>query len=181
VLVGAPPLTIEGNGWSLPATLELPEGAKAVPCIVFFAGSGPTDRDWLSPFLPGIHASRTAVAKQTDRRLGGLISMSGPSRTILETAIGQLRVQALARGGSPRAVDAGLLGFGAAVAKDGAAPDLSAIPEAAPLWQVMADPRQAKVARELLLADPLESIRAWNGPLRATGAPSKAAGAVCGE
>src|SRR5262249_35310696 len=151
-----------GVAWSLPATLVIPEASAPVPCIVFFAGSGPTDRDWLSPMLPGkngrarqladglagksvgslrfdkvgsgtnqgpldvlslahyvaeataafdflaarpecstvfllghsegsLHMTSAAVAQQDSARFGGLISMAGPSRSLLETAIEQIR------------------------------------------------------------------------------------------
>jgi len=39
-----------------------PEAAGGIPCVVFFAGSGPTDRDWLSPLLPGTNGSGRALA-----------------------------------------------------------------------------------------------------------------------
>src|SRR5262249_18194552 len=51
-----------GVAWSLPATLVIPEASAPVPCIVFFAGSGPTDRDWLSPMLPGKNGSARQLA-----------------------------------------------------------------------------------------------------------------------
>ena len=38
-----------------------------------------------------IHASSAAIAKQADPRFGGLISLSGPSRSLLDTAIEQIR------------------------------------------------------------------------------------------
>ena len=51
-----------GETWSLPATLVIPAATAPVPCIVFFAGSGPTDRDWLSPLLPGSNGSARQLA-----------------------------------------------------------------------------------------------------------------------
>src|SRR5262249_38950645 len=42
-------------------------------------------------------------------------------------------------------------------------PDLSAIPEAAALWHAVHSPVQQKVARELMFADPLASMRAYRG------------------
>ena len=162
---------VGGHGYTLPSTISLPARDDAAPCVVFFAGSGPTDRDWTSPLLPGtngsgaqlavalqargvgsirfdkvgsgvnmpksaapadlkmldvlslahyvdeaeaafdelasregcgtvfllghsegsIHASSAAIAKQADPRFGGFISLSGPARSILDTAIGQIR------------------------------------------------------------------------------------------
>jgi len=53
---------IVGSGYALPATITLPAGDGAAPCVVFFAGSGPTDRDWTSPLLPGTNGSRAQLA-----------------------------------------------------------------------------------------------------------------------
>ena len=169
-------------GYTLPSTITFPARDGAVPCVVFFAGSGPTDRDWTSPLLPGtngsgaqlavalqargvgsirfdkvgsganmpksaapadlkmldvlslahyvdeaeaafdeladrdgpgtifllghsegsIHASSAAVAKQADPRFGGFISLSGPSRSILDTAIEQIRAIHIKVGATPR-------------------------------------------------------------------------------
>ena len=46
---------------------------------------------------------------------------------------------------------------------DASAPDLSALPEAAGLWQVTHDPLQQTVARELILAEPLSALPAYRG------------------
>lgn len=43
-------------------TLVRPDGAGPFPAIVFVAGSGPTDRDWCSPLLPGINGSARLLA-----------------------------------------------------------------------------------------------------------------------
>ena len=48
-------------GYTLPSTITLPARDGAVPCVVFFAGSGPTDRDWTSPLLPGHERQRRAA------------------------------------------------------------------------------------------------------------------------
>ena len=157
----------------------------------FFAGSGPTDRDWTSPLLPGtngsgaqlalalqargvgsvrfdkvgsgvnmptsnapadlkmldglslahyvdeaeaafdelanrdrcgeifllghsegsIHASSAAIAKQEDPRFGGFISLSGPSRSLLDTAIEQIRAIGIKAGSDAALVDAALADF----------------------------------------------------------------------
>src|SRR6476620_197352 len=57
---------IVGSGSRLPSTITLPARDAAAPCVVFFAGSGPTDRDWTSPLLPGTNGSgaRLALALQ---------------------------------------------------------------------------------------------------------------------
>jgi pimeloyl-ACP methyl ester carboxylesterase len=57
---GGAELVLKGQGYTLPATVELPE--KPGPCVVFFAGSGPTDRNWCSPLLPGKNGSAAQLA-----------------------------------------------------------------------------------------------------------------------
>ncbi len=49
-----------------------------------------------------IHASSAAVAKQADPRFGGLISLSGPSRSLLDTAIEQIRAMDIQAGPTQR-------------------------------------------------------------------------------
>ncbi len=227
--------------YALPSTISLPAGDGPAPCVVFFAGSGPTDRDWTSPLLPGrngsgaqlalalqargvgsirfdkvgsgvnmprstapadlemldvlslahyvdeaiaafdelasrercgtvfllghsegsIHASSAAIAKQADRRFGGFISLSGPSRSLLDTAIEQLRAMRIKAGADG---DEALRSFRAAmVDPDAPAPDLSTLPEAAGLWQATHAPQQQEVARELILAEPLAALHAYRG------------------
>ena len=232
-------------GYTLPSTINLPARDGVVPCVVFFAGSGPTDRDWTSPLLPGtngsgaqlalalqgrgvgsirfdkvgsganmpksaapadlkmlevlslahyvdeaeaafgelaardgcgtifllghsegsIHASSAAVARQADPRFGGFISLSGPARSILDTAIEQIRAIRIKGGSDAASVDRALEDFRSAMQEpDAAAPDLSALPEAAGLWQATHAPVQQRVARELIFADPLAALHAYRGP-----------------
>ncbi len=231
-------------GYTLPSTVSLPASDGAAPCVVFFAGSGPTDRNWTSPLLPGtngsgaqlalelqargvgsirfdkvgsgvnmpkspapadlkmldvlslahyvdeavaafdelakrdrcgqifllghsegsIHASSAAIAKQADPRFGGFISLSGPSRSLLDTAIEQIRAMRIKAGADAAVVDDALEDFRAAMLKpDAPAPDLSALPEAAGLWQATHAPGQQEVARELILAEPLAALHAYRG------------------
>jgi hypothetical protein len=234
-------LVISRPGYTLPSTISWPASEGAAPCVVFFAGSGPTDRDWNSPLLPGtngsgaqlalalqargvgsirfdkvgsgvnmpkssapadlkvlslahyvdeaeaafdelasrdrcgevfllghsegsIHASSAAIAKQADRRFGGLISLSGPSRSLLETAIEQIRAMRIKAGADAAVVDNAIGDFRAAMlTPDAPAPDLSALPEAAGLWQATHDPLQQRVARELVFAEPLAALHAYRG------------------
>jgi len=237
-------ILVSRPGYVLPSTVCLPASDGPAPCVVFFAGSGPTDRDWTSPLLSGrngsgaqlaialqtrgvgsirfdkvgsgvnmpksnapadlkmlealslahyvdevvaefdelagrescgriyllghsegsIHASSAAVAKQADPRFGGLISLSGPSRSILETAIEQIRSIRLKAGDDAATVDHALAAFRAAMLiPDGPAPDLSALPEAVPIWQATHAPVQQKVARELVFADPLAALHSYWG------------------
>ena len=238
-------LVLSRPGYRLPATVTWPAGEGTVPCIVFFAGSGPTDRDWTSPLLPGrngsgaqlavelgargvgsirfdkvgsgvnmptsadpadlamldvlslahyvdeavaafdelarrdrcgrifllghsegsIHASSAAIAKQDDPRFGGLISLSGPSRSLLDTAIEQMRAMQGKSGADASETDQALEGFRAAMLQPEApVPDLSALPEVAGvLWQATHAPQQQRVARELILADPIVPLHAYRG------------------
>jgi uncharacterized protein len=231
-------------GYVLPSTVVLPATDGPSPCVVFFAGSGPTDRNWTSPLLAGtngsgaqlalalqtrgvgsirfdkvgsgvnipgsaapadlkmldvlslahyvdeavaafdelatrgrcgkvfllghsegsIHASSASIAKRADRSFGGFISLSGPARSILDTAIEQIREMRRKAGSDASVVDAALEGFRAAMLEpEAAAPDLSSLPEAAALWQATHDPVQQKVARELILADPLAALPTYRG------------------
>jgi uncharacterized protein len=237
-------VVISEPGYTLPSTISLPASDGAVPFVVFFAGSGPTDRDWTSPLLPGnngsgaqlalalqargvgsirfdkvgsgvnmpksnapadlkmldvlsldhyineaaaefdelanrdrcgkifllghsegsIHASSAAIVKQADRRFGGFISLSGPARPILDAAIEQIRVMRIKAGSDAAVVDKALGDFRAAMLEpDAPAPDLSALPEAAGLWQATHAPLQQKVARELIFAEPLAALHAYRG------------------
>jgi len=54
--------------WSLDditmrGTLTLPVGEGPFPAVVFVAGSGPTDRNWCSPLLPGTNGSGALFAE----------------------------------------------------------------------------------------------------------------------
>ena len=50
------PTTVHG-------TVELPHGRGPFPGVVLVAGSGPTDRDWNSPLLPGSNGSGRLLAR----------------------------------------------------------------------------------------------------------------------
>ena len=61
-------------------------------------------------------------------------------------------------------MDTALEDFRAAMLEpDAPAPDLSALPEAAGLWQATHSPVQQRVARELIFADPLAALHAYRG------------------
>ncbi len=55
-------VTWELDGVTMRATLEVPEGPGPFPGVVMVAGSGPTDRDWCSPLLPGTNGSGRLLA-----------------------------------------------------------------------------------------------------------------------
>jgi uncharacterized protein len=48
-------------------TVVMPEGAGPFPGVVLVAGSGPTDRDWNSPLLPGSNGSGRLLAEALGR------------------------------------------------------------------------------------------------------------------
>src|SRR5512135_310615 len=58
--------------WSLDSTtvygtLVRPSGPGPFPGVVMVAGSGPTDRDWNSPLLPGTNGSAGLLAQELAR------------------------------------------------------------------------------------------------------------------
>lgn len=61
--VASQDVSIDGGTFTLPATLELPEASEPVPCVVFMAGSGPTDRNWNSAMVPGGIGSARLLAE----------------------------------------------------------------------------------------------------------------------
>jgi alpha-beta hydrolase superfamily lysophospholipase len=66
------PYTVREVAWPLDdtnmaATLTIPEGDGPFPAVVFVAGSGPTDRDWNSPLLPGRNGSAALLADELTR------------------------------------------------------------------------------------------------------------------
>jgi uncharacterized protein len=89
--------------WQLDAatmcgTLLKPSGAGPFPAVVTVAGSGPTDRDWNSPLLPGNNGSARLVADALAR--AGFASLrydkraSGPHvRETFPPLIGKLTMQ----------------------------------------------------------------------------------------
>ena len=48
---------------TMSGTVLRPEGAGPFPAVVLVAGSGPTDRDWCSPILPGTNGSGRLLAE----------------------------------------------------------------------------------------------------------------------
>jgi pimeloyl-ACP methyl ester carboxylesterase len=111
-----------------------------------------------------LHMLSAAVALQASPRFGGFVSMAGPSRSLLETAIQQIREMHQKQGDDPAVIDPALAAFRKAMASPkGQEPDLSAIPEAKMLWMAAHDPRQAAVVHELLFADPLAAAKSYHG------------------
>ena len=50
------------DGITMEGTLVRPDGDGPFPAVVLVAGSGPTDRDWCSPLLPGSNGSGRLLA-----------------------------------------------------------------------------------------------------------------------
>lgn len=79
-------------------TLVKPIGVGPFPGVVMVAGSGPTDRDWNSPLLPGTNGSAHLIAESLGK--SGLASLrydkrvTGPhARENMQTLIGKLSMQ----------------------------------------------------------------------------------------
>jgi uncharacterized protein len=51
------------DGITMDGTIVRPEGDGPFPAVVLVAGSGPTDRDWCSPLLPGSNGSGRLFAE----------------------------------------------------------------------------------------------------------------------
>jgi alpha-beta hydrolase superfamily lysophospholipase len=83
---------------SVYGTLVRPVGPRPFPAVVMVAGSGPTDRDWNSPLLPGSNGSARLIAGALAR--AGIASLrydkraSGPHvRENMQALIGKLSMQ----------------------------------------------------------------------------------------
>ncbi len=50
------------------ATLTRPAGEGPFPAVIFVAGSGPTDRNWNSPMIPGTNGSGALLARELSNR-----------------------------------------------------------------------------------------------------------------
>ncbi|WP_288025399.1 alpha/beta fold hydrolase, partial [Arthrobacter sp.] len=53
----------ELDGTTMEGTVVRPDGEGTFPAVVLVAGSGPTDRDWCSPLLPGSNGSGRLFAE----------------------------------------------------------------------------------------------------------------------
>lgn len=50
------------------ASLTRPVGTGPFPAVIFVAGSGPTDRDWNTPMIPGTNGSGALLARELAQR-----------------------------------------------------------------------------------------------------------------
>lgn len=71
-------------------TLVTPDGTGPFPVVVMAAGSGPTDRDWTSPLLPGTNGSAPQIA--TELAEAGFASLRYDKRVTGPHAVGNLKV-----------------------------------------------------------------------------------------
>lgn len=65
--VASEEVTWEVDGITVYGTLTRPDGIGPWPGIVFVAGSGPTDRDWCSPLIPGTNCSGRLLSEALTR------------------------------------------------------------------------------------------------------------------
>ena len=61
-------VTFDAAGTTVHGTLTRPSAGGPFPALLFIAGSGPTDRDWNSRFLPGDNGSGRLLAEALGRR-----------------------------------------------------------------------------------------------------------------
>ena len=86
------------DGTTVYGTLVRPAGAGPFPAVVMVAGSGPTDRDWNSPLIPGTNGSARLLAEALAE--SGFASLrydkraSGPhARENMPALIGKMSMQ----------------------------------------------------------------------------------------
>ena len=91
-------VTWDVDGIAVYGTLTHPTNTGPHPAIVFVAGSGPTDRDWCSPLLPGTNCSGRLLANALTKQ--GFITLrydkraAGPRvRENLPQLIGKISMQ----------------------------------------------------------------------------------------
>ena len=57
------PVSWPVDGIDVNASLTLPSGEGPFPAVIMVAGSGPTDRNWNSPLIPGANGSAALLAQ----------------------------------------------------------------------------------------------------------------------
>lgn len=57
------PVSWQVDGMEVQATLTHPQKEGVLPAVIMVAGSGPTDRDWNTPLLPGTNGSAALLAE----------------------------------------------------------------------------------------------------------------------
>ena len=66
------------DGIAIEATLTRPRGDGPFPAVIMVAGSGPTDRNWDTPLLPGANGSAALLASALSWLL---VTLTSPSCT----------------------------------------------------------------------------------------------------
>jgi len=91
-------VTWDVDGIVVYGTVTRPADAGLHPAIVFVAGSGPTDRDWCSPLLPGTNCSALLLANALTEK--GFVTLrydkraAGPhARENLPRLVGEISMQ----------------------------------------------------------------------------------------
>ncbi len=83
MLFSEEPVSWKVDEIDVPATLTRPAGEGPFPAVIFVAGSGPTDRDWNTPLIPGTNGSGALLARELSKH--GFITLrydkraSGPN------------------------------------------------------------------------------------------------------
>lgn len=94
-------VTFTAGGRTIPGTLVRPESGKG-PGLLILAGSGPTDRDWNSPLLPGKNGSAKLLAEAlaargvTVLRFDKAFSGKNPNLPIADLSLDTYRDEAVA-------------------------------------------------------------------------------------
>ena len=88
-------LTWKLDGITMEGTVVCPAGEGPFPAVVLVAGSGPTDRDWCSPLVPGSNGSGRLIAEafadagiaslRYDKRASGPHAMENAEKLISDT------------------------------------------------------------------------------------------------
>lgn len=72
-------------GMTIHGTVDRPPGDGPFPAVVLVAGSGPTDRDWKNPLLPGENGSAALLSAELARR--GVVVLRYDKRGTGETGM----------------------------------------------------------------------------------------------
>ncbi|MEV8373136.1 alpha/beta fold hydrolase [Kribbella sp. NPDC056861] len=91
-------VTWELDGITMQGTVVRPDGDGPFPAVVLVAGSGPTDRDWCSPLMPGTNGSARLFAEafagagiaslRYDKRASGPQAMENVGKLIGQLSMG---------------------------------------------------------------------------------------------
>jgi len=119
-------VTWDLDGMTMYGTFLRPDGEGPFPAAVFVAGSGPTDRDWCSPLLPGTNGSGRLLAEaladagiaslRYDKRASGPHAMENVGRLVghisMQSHLDELTAAVTALVALPDVDDARVVGLG---------------------------------------------------------------------